>query len=376
MQKISRRNFLAASAGAALGLAGMRAAIAAAPKPSNDFDFVLLGDLHYDKLAHHDMEWLAREHPGDVHQVQNYSQITRDIVPGLFQEVKDVVTSSKVPMPFVAHIGDLVEGLCGTPELAQMQCREALALVNDAKFGIPFQMITGNHDITGPGAADAYDSILCPSLTGKVSDPKSASYFTEHHGMQFLYFDAFRPSSLDWTEKTLAGRTDKPLIFLIHMPVVPYNARANWIAFSHANEADKRKRLLNLLGRHKAVVLTGHLHKYSTVVRQTDSGPFVQLAICSVIPSASVQPKGVLTGIDQYTADLVNLEPKFSDKTLDERRALLESEKPFIRHFDYADATGYSVVSVRDGNVSVSLYNGLGRRLWKTVDLTGLLSAA
>ncbi|MCW3060640.1 MAG: Calcineurin-like phosphoesterase, partial [Capsulimonas sp.] len=47
-----------------------------------------------------------------------------------------------------------------------------------------------------------------------------------------------------------------------------------------------------------------------------------------------------------------------------------------IRHFDYADATGYSVVSVRGGKVSASLYNGLGRRLWKTVDLTGLLSAA
>jgi hypothetical protein len=50
---LTRRHFLASSA-AATGLAPslVRAAATSAP-----FSFVLLGDLHYDQLAHHDFAW-------------------------------------------------------------------------------------------------------------------------------------------------------------------------------------------------------------------------------------------------------------------------------------------------------------------------------
>lgn len=123
-------------------------------------------------------------------------------------------------------------------------------------------------------------------------------------------------------------------------------------------------------------MLTGHLHKHSTLVRITDAGPFVQIALCSVIPNAGMQPKDVLTGLCRYTPDLVTLQPHFSPASLDERRALLTAEKPFARYYDYADVAGYAVVSVRDSGITARLYNGLGKRFWKEIDLTQLLKTA
>lgn len=375
MTKLSRRNFLAASAGMAFSLAGRRAQSAAVPAP--DFEFVLFGDVHYDKLTHHNMPWLAQGHPGDVHQVQDYSRISREVVPDLFNEVKGVIAAAPRPMPFTAHIGDLVEGLCGTPELARLQCTEALGLVQGTHLGNPMLLTKGNHDITGPGAHEAFNTILMPAMTApETRDPHSASFTRRQGDTLLLFFDAYSPSSLDWAEQTLKRRTERNLIFLIHPPVVPYNARSNWHIFAKPQDHAQRQRLLALLGANRAVVLTGHLHKYSAVVRKTDAGPFVQLALCSVIPSAAMQPKDLRAGLDQYTPDLVTLEPHFSPSTLDERRALLLAEKPFIRHYDYADVAGYAIISVQGPKVQAALYNGLGKRLWKTIDLTGLLTEA
>lgn len=377
-RKYSRRQLLAAAGGAALAMSGMTKAQGAMPKAAGDdgFDFVLVGDVHYDKLAHHDMTWLAKDHPNDVHQVQDYSRITREVVPGLFDEVRAVIAESKRPMPFTAHIGDLVEGLCGTPELARRQCSEALGLVTGAHLGNPLLLTKGNHDITGPGAHEAFDTILMPAMTApETRDPHSASFTRRQGDALLLFFDAYSPSSLGWAEQRLQQRTERHLIFLIHTPVVPYNARSNWQIFAHPTQAAERKRLLTLLGKNRAIVLTGHLHKYSTVVRATDAGPFVQLALCSVIPTAAMQPKDVLSGLASYRPDLVTLEPHFSPDTLEERRALLSAEKPFIRSYDYADVAGYAVLSVQGKSVSARLYNGLGRRHWKTIDLTGLRDA-
>src|SRR2546423_12355558 len=85
----SRRHFLKslAAAGALLGRAGNWAFDAG--DRAEDWSFPLLGDLHFDRLEDHDHEWLAKEHPGDVSQVQNYSRITRELKRKLFARVRD-----------------------------------------------------------------------------------------------------------------------------------------------------------------------------------------------------------------------------------------------------------------------------------------------
>jgi hypothetical protein len=71
--------------------------------------------FHFDRLEHHDMAWLQKERPNDVRQVENSSRITREVMPALFTEVREQIAAQKVAVPFVVHIGDLMEGLAGHP---------------------------------------------------------------------------------------------------------------------------------------------------------------------------------------------------------------------------------------------------------------------
>lgn len=368
--RLTRRGVISGAASLALG-AGLRPAAADA-----SFAFPLLGDLHYDRLSHHDMEWLKREQPNDVHQVQEYSEMTRESLPRLFPEVRALSQASRSKVPFVVHVGDFIEGVCGTPELALLQCHEAINFVRAEKLGAPFLFTKGNHDITGPGAKDAFDQALLPFLSEETGQElRRASYAVPQGDALFVYYDAYNRDSLAWLEKTLEARTERHLFFVIHPPVIPFGARSNWALFTRPGQEADRERLLRVLGRNRAMVLCGHLHKYGATVRRTPEGSFLQLMVSSIIRNPDAEPKNHLEGRKNCGPDLVLLEPKFSPDTAGVRRELLQSEAPHIGHFEYADAPGYAMIEVDGPKVQARIFKGLGARYWKTINLTELLSA-
>ena len=74
---LTRRNFLgrlATASGAALAPSLPRASASSASSAPK-FSFVLLGDLHFDKLEHHDLAWLDRTHPNDLSQIKNFADL-------------------------------------------------------------------------------------------------------------------------------------------------------------------------------------------------------------------------------------------------------------------------------------------------------------
>jgi hypothetical protein len=374
----SRRHFLKtlAAASALLGPAGNWAF--AAGDAAENWSFPLLGDLHFDRLEHHDHEWLAKEHPGDVAQVENYSRITRELTPKLFARVRESLNElnkAKTQVPFVLQLGDLLEGLCGNEGLANRQAREGIDFVREAGFSAPMLITKGNHDITGPGATEAYRQLLLPFIAESAGSKITEAAFARRQGGTLVaFYDAYDKNSLDWFAKTLAESKPQRLIVAIHPPVVPYNARSNWHIYSSPKQAAQRARLLELLGRHRAIVLCGHLHKYSLLVRRTDFGRFAQLAISSVAASSDGQQKDVRAGLDQYTPDLVDLEPKHAPDTVAARRDLLAAERPFIEHFDYADTWGHAVVRLTAGKIAADIYRGFEPKPWKKADFSALLS--
>jgi len=396
-RRVTRRRLLR-SAGvvagvAALGLdrlggTGVGAAPPSPPKTADkkmnggkdDFAFFLLGDLHLDRLDQHDKTWLDAEKPNDWGQIKNYSRITSEIAPALFDELRAQAQADK-RIGFTVHIGDFVEGLCGTPALAARQARESLDLVAKRGPDHPFLFCKGNHDITGPGADAAWNEILLPHVvaqTPKIAN-KAGSCFTVQHGgdTRFAYYDAYDKASLDWLEAALEKRTEQNLFVVIHPPVAPYSARSNWHVFAKPEESKERTRLLNLLGKNRAVVLCGHLHKYGTVVRETENkGRFVQVATLSVIPKPDAEASDLRDGVKEYGPQIAELEPSFSPATRPARANLLAAEAPFIRHYEYADMAGYGIVFVKNGVVTADLYTGLGKRKWRTLNLSALLNQA
>ncbi|HVJ69592.1 MAG TPA: metallophosphoesterase [Caulifigura sp.] len=366
---LDRRHFLASASGALA--AG--SALSANDDP-DQFSFVLLGDLHFDKLEHHDFPKLEEKHQGDIRQIHNYSRITSDIMPALFARVREAVASERAA--FVLQVGDLVEGLCGSEDLAVTQNREAVEFVKSARLGVPFLFTKGNHDVTGDGAPAAFGHVFHPFLSEQTSSFQgagklnSANYAVQHHDSLFCSFDAYDKSSLDWLESALAKRTARHCFVAIHPPVVPYGARSTWHLYSSAKDAARREKLLGLLGRENAIVLGGHIHKYNLIARETaGGGRFTQLAISSVIGEKSVKPRNELAGIDSYTGDQIRVEPEFSPTTEPERRTVYDAERPFVKRFEYADLPGYAVVTVHQSRIIARIYSGVSDQIWKTIDL-------
>lgn len=384
---ISRRHFLQTTA-AATGLAlAPRWTQAATSGASKQFSFILLGDLHYDKLEHHDMAWVKKDKPNDVSQIENYTKITREISPRLLATVRETIgelnKNAATRVSFVLQAGDLVEGLCGSEELSVKQNTEALAFVRDAKLGVPWLFTKGNHDITGPGAVAAFGSVFHPFLTAQAravapasAEVKSARYTVDCGHAQFVFFDAYEAAaSLDWFEAVAAKRSAEHFFVVVHPPVVPYGARSTWHIFSAEKERTRREKFLALLGDQHAMVIGGHIHRYNTLTREAGKGRFAQFALSSIIPAPDVKPKMELKGVGEYTGDQIRVEPSFSPDTEAARRAVYDAEKPFVKAFEYADLPGYAVVTVDGAKVTVKMYSGFSRNLWRTADLSALARA-
>ncbi len=285
-------------------------------------------------------------------------------------------------MPFTVQVGDLVEGLCGSAEQTRQLDAAALDFIREASLGAPFLFTKGNHDITGPEAADAFKSVFLPFLGEQAAafggDRKmsAARYRVEYGNALFCFYDAYDRESLDWLEAELARRTARHCFVVIHPPVVPYGARATWNIYSSQRDKARREHLLELLGKNNVFVLSGHIHKYNLLVRATPrGGRFLQLAVSSVITDPAPQPQHLLSGVQDYNGDQVNVEPKFSPATEPQRRAVYEAEAPFVKQFQYADLPGYAVVEVNGPKVTAKIYAGVGRDVWRTLALSQLLES-
>ena len=55
--------------------------------------FIVLGDIHYDRMKDHDMEWLKTK-PDDLRQVKEYTRITNDIWPVFSKHLFQVAVNS------------------------------------------------------------------------------------------------------------------------------------------------------------------------------------------------------------------------------------------------------------------------------------------
>ena len=125
-----------------------------------------------------------------------------------------------------------------------------------------------------------------------------------------------------------------------------------------------------------AMLAVAHMHKYGVVVRQTDSGPFVAVSLVSVIPALPSKQRQHISGIEKYIPDLVLLERNYEPRVEELRRSQLEAEGPYVTYFEYADAPGYALISVRDDGVRAQFFSGIERTPWRTVNLTELLEKA
>ena len=341
----------------------------------NSFSYVILGDMHFDKAEHHDIDYVTKKYPNDISQIKNYCRITKENLPGLMSAAKQTAVSQGAS--FWLQLGDFTEGLCGSEELDTKQKTDFIDFIKTRNLDRPFFVVKGNHDITGEGARSAYDKTILPwqekELRMKLS-AANASFVKD--GARFVLLDCYAMNeSLAWLENTLKSHKEKYLFVAVHQPIIPYNTRSNWHVYARKADEQKREKLLTLLARHNAIVLTAHLHKFHVLKRNVPgAGSIIQLSVSSVIDRPQMPVKFHLKGTEKYNGSLLDMEPGFALHTLEERKDNILQEMPYIKYFEYADMAGYGIISVdHKRGVTFDVYKNMETDKWQSFNLTEIM---
>ena len=137
-------------------------------------------------------------------------------------------------------------------------------------------------------------------------------------------------------------------------------------------DPERREKLLEVLARNRAIILCGHLHRYSVVRRTTDYGPIVQVMVTSVVQDRNyLEPTKVITTYGPALAENV---PDWQLESLEARKAILSEEAEYVSYYKQADLPGYILLTMdeKEGNIRMEYYPAFGDRPYDTVDLTGL----
>lgn len=335
---------------------------------------IILGDLHYDLLQDHDMDWL-RNKPGDLRQVtQEYTVYTRENWTDFMSVLKTKAASDDPPVKVVIQLGDLSEGLAGTEEKARQMASNTMKAIDAVQMPVPWIIAKGNHDVTGPGAAKAFQEYYVPMFREQTSNPEinNASYSYSYDNVQITCVDPWDKETdmIAFLEGELSESDAKFKFVVIHEPVIPVTERC-WHTFR--KDQEQREKLLEVIARNKAIILCGHLHRYSVVRRNTPYGPVVQVMVISVIKDRNYQkPTKVIT---KYGPSLAENVPDWQPETLKARKAMLSEEAKYVTYYKQTDLPGYAVIKIDEKRESILLeyYAAFGEKPYDFIDLTKLL---
>lgn len=341
--------------------------------PGQKSSLIVLGDLHYDRIEVHDMNWL-KEKPDDLRQVKEYTDITRKNWDDFMTVLRTKALTVKPPVRALIQLGDLSEGLAGSEEKADQMASDIVKAVEAANIPVPWVIAKGNHDITGPGAGEAFLKHYVPLFRRQTGNPgiQNANYTYRFDNVQITCIDPWNRSTdmVQFLEKELSSSDAKFKFIAVHEPVIPVTERC-W----HTLRRDpaQREKLLGVIAKNKAIVLCAHLHRYSVVRRSTDNGPIVQVMAVSVVSDRDyLKPDKLIT---EYGPSLAVDVPEWEPNTLEARKAMLAEEARYVTFYKQTDLPGYAVIKLdeRKGTVKLEYYPAFGKKAYDKVNLTRLL---
>src|ERR1035437_10296115 len=215
--------------------------------------YLILGDIHYDLVSDHDMSWLNSK-PDDLRQVtKEYAVTTQNNWDDFVDILRHQVETVKPTVKAVIQLGDLSEGLAGSNEKAEQMAGHIVNAIDASNMSVPWIIAKGNHDITGPGALEAFQKYYVPMFRKQTDNPeiKNASYSYISGDVQFTCIDPWDKNTnmVAFLEQELSKSKAKFKFVVIHEPVIPVTERC-W----HTLKQDtlQRAKLLEVIARHKA----------------------------------------------------------------------------------------------------------------------------
>lgn len=340
------------------------------PLPGGAQRILLLGDIHYDRIENHNEAWL-RAKGDDWRQVtEEYCVWTRDNWPGFSRRIVAVADSCDA----VIQLGDLSEGLAGDSVKAVEMAYDTFRAIDSLQLRIPMIAVKGNHDITGPGAKEAFKEVYLPAmsrLSHRTDTLRSANYATSVGPDIFVAcYDPWDPASTPEALDSMLASSDAAYKFVaLHEPVIPINHRC-WHVYR--KDQDKRNRLLKAIASNNAIVLCAHMHKYAVVSRSTPWGRIVQISVNSVI--RDLDRTGPVAFSREYGQAMFDGHMDWQPSELAQRREWIEAETPYVDYYVFADIPGYGILEINGGVMVLKYFYGAESDAIDTVNITDLYS--
>ncbi|MEA4935583.1 MAG: metallophosphoesterase [Paludibacter sp.] len=343
------------------------------PLNAQQSSFIVLGDMHHDRMEDHDFEWIKREKAGDLSQIEGYTANTKNNWDDFMKHLRFFAKTNIPQIKAVIQCGDLSEGLAGDSKADQM-ARNVMSAVDNSGVGLPWIIAKGNHDVTsGTPAKDAFNNHYIPMFRKQTgnADINSANYRYRTGDVEFFVCDYYERSNvdpIDWLDNAAKSSDAKIKFVVFHEPVIPVTERC-W--HMYRTDDTNRQRLLRVVASNKLIALVGHLHRYSVVRRTTEWGPIVQIMCSSVISDRNAyRPSSIITTYGPSIATNSSYEPS----TLEARVAYLTAEQPYVTYYKQTSFQGFGLLNINeaDGKIELKYYGGFSCDPYDTVDISAL----
>lgn len=348
------------------------------PEKEKTMSFVLLSDLHHCDTQFYDLDAMLEQKPGDHTQItKTYAPVTAENWDDLFNSISDHMSPE---VKGIVQLGDLSEGLANVPGYAYAMAKNVVEAVTDLELGIPWIFTKGNHDITGVGdqkaeAVAAYTKYYTEFARSQGCEDVNEGNCTFRCGdVLFVVLDLYnkKVDQVEFVRHHLEGSDAKYKFVCMHEPAIPTTERC-W-HYMKSKSDQEREAFLEILARNKAIVLCGHLHRYSVLRRNTQYGPVIQIMVNSATSlKRSSKPSYSFSTAD-YGASLANWKPNYKPETLEQRKAVLAKEAEKVDFYKMNNLAGYGILSIdtKKDKITLKYYAAFEEDPFDVVDITEL----
>lgn len=347
----------------------------------SSMSFVLLSDLHYCDTEYYDLEAMLKDKPGDYTQItKTYAPVTEGNWDDLFDSIRSRMKSCSPNVECIVQLGDLSEGLANVAGYADAMAENLIKEVEDLNMGVPWVFVKGNHDVTGVGeykaeAAEAYTRHYTTFMQKQGCQYVDNGNCVFRKGdVLFIILDGYNKKidQIEFVRKHLEETDAEYKFVCMHEPAVPATERC-W-HYMKSKPDEEREEFLEILARHKAIYLCGHLHRYSVLRRNTGSGPLIQIMINSATSLKRQSKPGYDFRTSDYGAALADWKPDYKPETLDQRRETLRKEAEKVDFYKMNNLPGYGIISIdgEKGTVVLKYYAAFEEEPYDVVDITEL----
>ena len=351
---MDRREFLLLVGSGILSLAGANSALAASRRRDGTYSVILLGDTHFDG-ATPDVYHSRYVAPNEKTKASREGEFARN--GEMWQERLPhlLYRASRLAGPrtrLVIQAGDLIQGDCDDAAIHTRMLDDAFNRIKSSFLGLPFVTVTGNHDIRGREAEDAYRAYMPARLSAELGQEIRKTTFSFRVGPDvFIAIDFNHPDDEE-IKRLLAESVDARYTFIVtHSGLFPLDSKSpRW--FFHGGKSDdetaRRREFRALFAQRNVICLCGHTHTTDFHDWYGDGGRITQSTINSVWRNDA-------TG--QYMVDTQH--PNHYGSLTEESRnekLLFDEYRTGLHEWTHSRAAGSYLLNVSDRGVTLDFY--------------------